>query len=118
MFIRSCLQFNPISIKRNNKRYHHKINMTINGTLASMDAVFNTSSARSPPTNIRENGNRHNANAQNKRLAFNGSPITFPEMQQLKYMNLNQMLLLRIRMQKSRTIQQLMMKMVIDALLE
>ena len=51
--------------------------MTINGTLASMDAVFNTSSARSPPTNIRENGNRHNANAQNKRLAFNGSPITF-----------------------------------------
>ena len=26
--------------------------MTINGTLASMDAVFNTSSARSPPTNI------------------------------------------------------------------
>jgi hypothetical protein len=28
-----------------------KINMTINGTLASMDAVFNTSSARSPPTN-------------------------------------------------------------------
>ena len=90
--------------------------MTINGTLASMDR-FNTSSARSPPTNIRENGNRHNANAQNKRLAFNGSPITFSEMQ-LKYMNLNQMLLLRIRMQKSRTIQQLMMKMVIDALLE
>ena len=54
--------------------------MTINGTLASMDAAFNTSSARSPPTNIRENGNRHNANAQNKRLAFNGSPITFSEM--------------------------------------
>ena len=45
------------------------------------------------------------------------APITFSEMQ-LKYMNLNQMLLLRIRMQKSRTIQQLMMKMVIDALLE
>ena len=89
--------------------------MTINGTLASMDR-FNTSSARSPPTNIRENGNRHNANAQNKRLAFNGSPITF--LRWLKYMNLNQMLLLRIRMQKSRTIQQLMMKMVIDALLE
>ena len=118
MFIRSCLQFNPISIKRNNKRYHHKNKYDNQRYTRQYGCCFNTSSARSPPTKYRENGNRHNANAQNKRLAFNGSPITFSEMQQLKYMNLNQMLLLRIRMQKSRTIQQLMMKMVIDALLE
>ena len=55
------------------------INVNINrrGTLANNEAVFNTSRARSPPTNIREKGNRHKAKAQNKRLAFNGSPITF-----------------------------------------
>ena len=65
--------------------------------LASIEAVFNTSNARSPPTNINENGNKHNANAQNKRLARNGSPTTFSEMLPLKYMNPNQMLLLRIK---------------------
>ena len=54
-----------------------KIKITINGTLASIEAVFNTSNARSPPTSIKENGSKHNANAQNKRLARNGSPITF-----------------------------------------
>ena len=53
------------------------VNITIKGTLASNDAVFNTSNARSPPTSIKENGSKHNANAQNKRLARNGSPITF-----------------------------------------
>ena len=80
MFIRSCLQFNPISIKRNNKRYHHKNKYDNQRYTRQYGCCFNTSSARSPPTNIRENGNRHNANAQNKRLAFNGSPITFSEM--------------------------------------
>ncbi len=54
-----------------------KIKITINGTLASIEAVFNTSNARSPPTSINENGNKHNANAQNKRLARNGLPTTF-----------------------------------------
>ncbi len=75
-----------------------KIKITINGTPASIEAVFNTSNARSPPTSINENGNKHNANAQNKRLARNGSPTTFSEMLPLKkYLNPNQMLLLRIR---------------------
>ncbi len=72
-----------------------KIKITINGTY-HIEAVFNTSNARSPPTSINENGNKHNANAQNKRLARNGSPTT-SEMLPLKYMNPNQMLLLRIR---------------------
>ncbi|CRG03942.1 Uncharacterised protein [Streptococcus pneumoniae] len=53
------------------------MNMTINGTLASIDAVLSTSSARSPPTNMSENGSKHNANAQNNLFALNGSPITF-----------------------------------------
>ena len=53
------------------------VKMIIKGTLANRDAVFNTSNALSPPTSIRENGNKHNANAQNKRLALKGSPITF-----------------------------------------
>ena len=54
-----------------------QIKMTISGTLANIDAVFSTSNARSPPTNMSENGNKHNAKAQNKRFAFNGSPNTF-----------------------------------------
>ena len=95
-----------------------KIKITINGTLASIEAVFNTSNARSPPTNINENGNKHNANAQNKRLARNGSPTTFSEMLPLKYMNPNQMLLLRIRKQILRIAQSSMMGMVNDAPLQ
>lgn len=95
-----------------------KIKITINGTLASIEAVFNTSNARSPPTSINENGNKHNANAQNKRLARNGSPTTFSEMLPLKYMNPNQMLLLRIRKQILRIIQSSMMGMVNDAPLQ
>lgn len=47
------------------------------GTLASKEAVFNTSNDRSPPTSINANGNKHNANAQYKRFAFKGSPTTF-----------------------------------------
>ena len=59
--------------------------------------LFSILNARSPPTSIKENGSKHNANAQNKRLARNGSPITFSVTLLLKYMNQNRMLLLRIR---------------------
>src|SRR5699024_622666 len=52
-------------------------NIANSGTLANKEAVFKTSNARSPPTNINPNGNRHNAKAQYNLLAFNGSPITF-----------------------------------------
>ena len=54
-----------------------KTNITINGTDAKIEAVFNTSNARCPPTSISENGNKHNANAQNSRLGRHGSPTTF-----------------------------------------
>ena len=92
--------------------------ITINGTLANIDAVFNTSNARSPPTNINENGNKHSANAQNNLLARNGSPITFSEKQPLKYMILNRMLSPRIKRLILRTAQSSMTGMVNDALLQ
>ncbi|CPN99234.1 Uncharacterised protein [Staphylococcus aureus] len=50
--------------------------MTMSGTPATIEAVCKISNAFSPPTSINENGNKHSANAQNKRFNFNGSPLT------------------------------------------